>query len=261
MEFTLGVSRDELRQWSSQIDGLFDLGKREEATTLLEQAISASAEDTAYNLFFLGEAAGYLEKDRKKQKNYLLQAYHLDENDPYIVKNLGVYYLINNYERKAINLFDKAIELDPNDFETFRNKGLALSNLGREKKAMEWFARAITMNPSDYDSIRQTGISHSKLGRDMEAIEWFKKALHVNENDYDSMRQMGISLAMLGKYETSVEVLNLALSVNPNDFESKRNRHLVLRKMTGEGETFFSRILNYFGRKLALAWKHLINLL
>jgi len=255
----LGASRNELRQLSSQIDVLFDLGKREEAAALLERAISAAAGDTVYNLFFLGEAAGYLEKDRKKQKDYLLQAYQLEENDPYIVKNLGVYYLINKYERKAIKLFDKAIELDSNDFESFRNKGLALSNLGRERKAMEWFARAITMNPSDYDSIRQTGISHSKLGKDMEAIEWFKKALQVNENDYDSMRQMGISLAMLGKYEASVELLKLALSVNPNDFESKRNLHLVLRKMSGEGETFFSRMLNYFGRKLALAWKCLIN--
>ncbi|MHB8057182.1 MAG: tetratricopeptide repeat protein [Desulfuromonadaceae bacterium] len=255
----MGASRNELRELSSQIDALFDLGKREEAATLLNQAITDSAGDGAYNLFFLGEAAGYLERDIRKQKSYLLQAYQLEENDPYIVKNLGVYYLINDSERKAIKLFDKAIELDPNDFESFRNKGLALSNLGREKKAMEWFAKAVAINHLDYDAIRQTGISLSKLGKDGEAIEWFRKALAVNENDYDSMRQLGISLAMLGKYETAVGVLKLALSVNPNDYESKRNLNLVLRKMSGEGETFLSRTLNYLGRKLASAWRRLIN--
>ncbi|NTV46815.1 MAG: tetratricopeptide repeat protein, partial [Chlorobiales bacterium] len=189
----MGVSRDELRKLSSQIDSLFDLGKKEEAATLLQQALTDSADDRAYNLFFLSEAAGYLEGDRKKQRNYLLQAIQLEENDPYIVKSLGVYYLINDSERKAIKLFDKAIGLDSNDFESFRNKGLALSNLGREKKAMEWFARAIAKNPLDYDAIRQTGISLSKLGKDLEAIEWFRKALLVNENDYYSMRQLGIS--------------------------------------------------------------------
>ena len=255
----MGVSRDELRKLSSQIDSLFDLGKNEEAATILKQALADSTDDRAYNLFFLGEAAGYLEGDSKKQKSYLLQAYQLEENDPYIVKNLGVYYLINDSERKAIKLFNKAIELDPNDFESFRNKGLALSNIGREKKAMEWFARAISKNPLDYDAIRQTGVSLSKLGKDLEAIEWFRNALSVNENDYDSMRQLGISLAMLGKYETSIDLLKLALSVNPNDLESKRNLRLVIRKMTGEGETFFSKALNYLGRKLASAWRRLIN--
>jgi tetratricopeptide (TPR) repeat protein len=255
----LGASRDELRRLSSQIDYLFDLGKNEEAATLLKQALNNSADDRPYNLFFLGEAAGYLEGDSKKQKNYLLQAHQLEENDPYLVKNLGVYFLINDSERKAIKLFDKAIELDPDDFESFRNKGLALSNIGREKKAMEWFAKAISKNPLDYDAMRQTGVSLSKLGKDLEAIEWFRKALLVNENDYDSMRQLGISLAMLGKFETSVDLLKLALSVNPNDLESKRNLRLVIKKMTGEGETFLSKVLNYLGRKLASAWRRLFN--
>lgn len=252
-------SRNELRRLSSQIDALFDLGKNEEATALLQKALEDSADDRAYHLFFLGEAAGYLEGDRRKQKDYLLQAYQEEENEPYIVKNVGVYFLINDSERKAIKLFDKAIELDSDDFESFRNKGLAFSNLGREKKAMEWFARAIAKNPLDYDAMRQTGISLSKLGKDREAIEWFRKALLVNEHDYDSMRQLAISLAMLGKYEASVDLLKLALSVNPTDYESKKNLRLVIRKMTGEGETIFSKLLNYLSRKLAAAWRGLIN--
>jgi tetratricopeptide (TPR) repeat protein len=255
----LAASREELRGLSSQIDALFDLGKKDEGTALLQQALVDSADDQAYHLFFLGEAAGYVERNRKKQKTCLLQAYQLEDADPYIVKNVGVYFLINDSERKAIKLFDKAIELDPEDFESYRNKGLAYSNLGREKKGMEWFAKAIALNPLDYDAMRQTGVSLSKLGKDREAIEWYRKALSVNQNDYDSMRQLAISLAMLGKYETAVELLNLALTINPHDIESKRNLRLVVRKMTGEGETIFSRILNYLGRKLASAWRRLIN--
>lgn len=252
-------TRNELRSLSARIDTLFDLGKREEGAALLRKALLDSADDRAYQLFFLGEAAGYLERDRGKQKEYLLQAYQLEKNDPYIVKNVGVYFLLNDSERKSIKLFDRAIELDPNDFESFRNKGLAFSNLGREKKGMEWFARAISINPSDYDAMRQTGVSLSKLGRDREAIEWYRKALAVNEKDYDSMRQLAISLAMIGKYDAAIEWLNLALAVNPYDFESKRNLNLVMKKMAGEGETILSRLFNYLGRRLASVWRWLIN--
>lgn len=248
-----------LRGLSAQIDHLFDLGKREEAGALLQTALHDSAADRAYQLFFLSEAAGYLERNRGKQKEYLLQASALEAHDPFIVKSVGVYFLINGSERKAIKLFDRAIDLDPSDHESFRHKGLAYSNLGREKKAMEWFAKAVAVNPADYDALRQTGVSLSKLGKDREAIDWYRKSLVVNEKDYDSMRQLAISLAMIGNYDAAIKWLNLALAVNPNDFESKRNLRLVIKKMTGEGETMFTRLLTYLGRKLASFWRGLLN--
>ena len=110
-------------------------------------AIAESAADHPYHLFFLSEAAGYLERNRGKQKDYLLQAGAHEAHDPFIVKSVGVYFLINGSERKAIKLFDRAIDLDPSDHESFRHKGLAYSNLGREKKAMEWFTKAVAINP------------------------------------------------------------------------------------------------------------------
>lgn len=255
----MGASRNELIDLSSHIDHLFDLGKKEEGAALLQKALIDSAQDEAYHLFFSAEAAGYLERDSRQQKKSLLQAHLLAGNDPFIVKNVGVYFLINDSERKAIKFFDKAIELDPSDFESLRHKGLAFSNLGREKKGMAWFAKALALNPLDFDAMRQTGVSLSKLEKNLEAIGWFRKALAVNENDYDSMRQLAISLAMIGKYDAAVQWLNLALAVNPNDFESKRNLKLVLKKMTGEGETILSKLLNYLGRKLASAWRWLAN--
>jgi tetratricopeptide (TPR) repeat protein len=248
-----------LRGLSAQIDHLFDLGKREEAGALLQTALHDSAADRAYRLFFLSEAAGYLERNRGKQKEYLLQAGAHAADDPFIVKNVGVYFLINGSERKAIKLFDRAISLDSSDHESFRHKGLTYSNLGREKKAMEWFAKAISVNPSDYDALRQTGVSLSKLGKDREAIDWYKRSLVVNEKDYDSMRQLAISLAMIGNYDAAIKWLNLALAVNPNDFESKRNLNLVIKKMTGEGETIFTRLLTCLGRTLATFWRELLN--
>lgn len=261
MSNCLQESRSALRELSSQIDHLFDLGKKEEAAALLEKALLDSAADPAYRLFFLGEEAGFLARDRKKHKDCLLRAQQLEENDPFILKNVGVYFLLNDAERKAIKCFDRVIELDPSDHEAYRHKGLAYSNLGREKKAMEWFAKAIAIAAWDYDAMRQTGVSLSKMGKDAEAIRWYRKALSVQENDYDSLRQLAISLAMIGQYEAAIEWLDLALAVNPDDFESKRNRNLVIKKMTGADETILSRLLNYLGRRLYSVWRWCLNLL
>ncbi len=249
---------DELRSLSSQIDDLFDLGNKEAAETLLSKALIDSAHNSAYQLFFLAEVAGYLERDRKKQRENLLQAYRQDEKDPFIVRNVGVYFLLNNSERKAIGYFEKALDLDPADFAAARHMGLAFSNLGRERKAMEWYAKAISQNPRDYDAMRQSGVSLSKRGKDREAIEWYRKALTVNEKDYDSMRQLGVSLAMLGKYEAAVECMNLALIINPRDFETNRNLKLLLKKMTGEGETIFTKLLNHLGRRVGNFFRKLL---
>ncbi len=252
-------ARKELRDLSARIDTLFDLGKADEGRTLLEEALARSSDHDAYHLFFRGEAAGYLERDRKKQRDLLLRAYRLGEDDPFIVRNVGICFLLNDRERKAIRFFDRAIDLDPSGAESYRDKGLAFSNLGREKRAMAWFARALEINPLDYDAMRQTGVSLSKLGKDREAIGWYKRALDVNENDYDSMRQLAVSLAMIGKYDAAVEWLNLALAVNPRDFESRRNLVLVMKKRSGEGESPLSKLLNYLGRKISTAWKLLVS--
>lgn len=251
--------RGRLRTLSAQIDNLFDLGKKEEGAQLLREGLAVSEGDQAYHLFFKGEEAVYLKKNRRLQKECLLKAEQLDGQDPFIVKNVGVFYLLNDAERKAIKYFDRVIELDPEDYEAYRHKGLAFSNLGRETRGMEWFLKSIEKNPSDYDAMRQIGVSLSKLGEDRAAIDWFKKALAVNEADYDSIRQLGISLAMIGQYDAAIDCLQLALTVNPGDFESKRNLTLVMKKKSGEGDTLLNRLLNFIGRKVYYGWRLFLN--
>src|SRR6266568_978003 len=124
-EQTMRATIDELRSLSSQIDDLFDLGNKGAAEALLSKALVDSADNSAYQLFFLAEVAGYLERDRKKQREHLLQAYRQNEKDPFIVRNVGVYFLLNNSERKAIGYFEKALAMNPADFAAVRHMGLA----------------------------------------------------------------------------------------------------------------------------------------
>ena len=57
-----------LRDLSFEIDNLFETGRKNEASALLEEAIiKAKAIDEAYLLFFESERIGYLENDRERQ--------------------------------------------------------------------------------------------------------------------------------------------------------------------------------------------------
>lgn len=253
------ATKEEFHALSARIDHLFDLGRRDEAEPLLRHALEISALDEAYSLFFQAEAAWYLERNARKQRELVLRAYGLNRCDSFIVRSAGVWFLVNNAERKARKLFDEALSLSPNDHDAARNKGLCYSNLGSEKMAMEWYAKAIAINPSDSDAMRQTGVSLSKLGKDREAVEWYRKCLAVNAEDYDALRQLGISLAMLGNYDVSMQYLNLALAINPGDRETRINLRLVTKKMNREGETAVDRLLAHLGRKLASWWRFVLN--
>lgn len=253
------ATKEELHALSARIDHLFDLGRGVEAEPLLRHALEISALDEAYSLFFRAEAAWYLERNAKKQRELVLRAYGINRGDPFIVRSAGVWYLVNSAERKARKFFDEALSLSPNDHEAARNKGLCYSNQGSEKRAMEWYVKAIAINPSDSDAMRQFGVSLSKLGKDLEAVEWYRKCLAVNPEDYDALRQLGISLAMLGNYDLSMQYLNLALAINPNDRETRINIRLVTKKMNREGETSVDRMLAHVGRKLTSWWRLVLN--
>jgi tetratricopeptide (TPR) repeat protein len=253
------MTREDLRGLSNRIDDLFDVGRSAEAIELLDTALKASSHDKAYHLFFQGEAAWYLERNRTRQKRLLSEACNEAGDEPFLLKGFGIFLLMNDSERTAIKYFDKVLALDPADSDAMRCKGVAYSSLGRESKAMEWYGKALELNPQDSDALRQTGVSLSKLGKEREALDWYKKALAINEQDYDAMRQMGISLAMLEDYDLAIKCLHLALNVNPDDIESKRNLRLVLKKQSGEGESFFSRIAGRLLRKLLYFWRRLFN--
>lgn len=254
-----GMPRGDLRELSNRIDDLFDVGRSDEAVELLNSALAASSNDKAYHTFFQGEAAWYLERNRTRQKRLLSEACSLAGDEPFLLKGFGIFLLMNDSERTAIKYFDKVLALDSADTDAMRCKGVAYSSLGKETKAMEWYGKALALNPQDSDAMRQTGVCLSKLGKEREAMEWYKKALAVNEQDYDAMRQLGISLAMLEDYDLAIKCLQLALNVNPNDIESKRNLRLVLKKQSGEGESFFSRIVGHLVRKLLYFWRRLFN--
>lgn len=252
------MQREELRKLARRIDDLFDLGKVEEGTELLEKALSESASDEAYNYYFKAEAAGYIDDNYNELGNLLKLAAEKDPDDPFILLGLGTYQLMTDKVWTAVRTFDKLLAKHPDDHDALRCMGIAHSRLDRDRKALKFYAQAIAINPNDSDSMRQSGVSLSKLGEDREALEWFRKALQINELDYDAMRQLGISLAMLDDLQGAREWLLMAQAINPKDYETRLNLALVNKKIRGE-ETWLEKMTIKLGRWMNRIWCRVLD--
>jgi tetratricopeptide (TPR) repeat protein len=223
---------------SSEIERLFDIGSNSEAITLLDRMI-VEAEDPAYALFFMGEAAGYLHYDLNAQQDFLSQAIDLKPEDPFLLRSMGVCQILLRREDKSLSWFERALRRDSRDYLCYRYIGLAYSNLDYERRAIDWYKRALSLRNDDYDSLRQIGISYSKMGRDSDSIKWYEEALAVNPHDYDAMRQMGVSLAGLGRLEEAFDWLQKSHAVNSEDRETRKNLRIVTTMLQRE-RGFFS---------------------
>ena len=259
MKSNMRMTREELRDMSSTIDNLMDLGKKEEAEALLNQALDASTHDQAYHLFFQAETALYLDKDHRQREYLLKNGLKEAPEDAFLMRNLGGGYLMDDRFAKARRLFEKALEIEPNDADTLRDLGLLSSAKGHESRAIQWFQKALAVKPDDNDSLRQIGVCYSKLGNDQEAICWFHRALGCQDQDYDAMRQMGISHAMLKDYDSAISWLDRAIEINPGDLDSRRNLRLVKQKQSGKGVTFVDAIMVRLVRRCSLAWRRLVD--
>lgn len=249
----------ELQRIAGEIDDLFDLGRIEEGTALLEQTLETTVAIPAYQAYFKAEAAWYLQRSSKEQGRLLQEAANLAPNDPFLQRGIGVWQLMSGKVWSAVRTFDKVLALDHNDADTLRCMGIAHSRLDRDRKAIRFYQAALAINPNDGDALRQIGVSWSKLGEDHEALDWFRRALVVNEQDYDAMRQLGISLAMLNDLDGAMEWLRLAQAVNPQDYETRLNMALVLKKQRGE-ETWLERFSIRLGRWFNRIWGKLLDL-
>ena len=125
------------------------------AERLLHQALENSASDPAYHFFFKAEEAGYFRKDDRTRERLLLEGLKVSPDDPFLLRNLGIGYLIDKRLNKARRYLEAALKADPRDADTLRCLGLLASMKWKESKAVNLYRQALKIDPEDYDAMRQ----------------------------------------------------------------------------------------------------------
>lgn len=98
----------------------------------------------------------------------------------------GVYKVLNEDYKGAIENFTQAIRLNPNDAQAYSNKGLAHAALGDQQGAMEDFNQALRLDPQLTTTYYNRGFIRANLQDYQGAIEDFNQAIRFNPNDADT---------------------------------------------------------------------------
>ncbi|WP_245526314.1 tetratricopeptide repeat protein [Nitratifractor salsuginis] len=124
-----------------------------------------------------------LEKgDNLEAKKALQSALILDENNPEILRRLGVVYMNMNDYSDARKTYEKLLELDPNDDLAHGSLANALHKLGEEEAALREHHEALRLDPDYAPHHYNYANTLYDLGRREEALAEYRKALELDSD-------------------------------------------------------------------------------
>lgn len=217
----------EFRKVSEEIDKLFQSGKEDEVFLLIDKAIIESKHNKAYQLFFEGEQAHYLQ-DFDLAFEKASQALTLQPTDPFLLKACGVALSILGQFEESINYFNQSLKIKPDDYHTLRSKGVLLSKIDRLEEAIDFFNQALKINPDDNLSLLIKGNVLSNLGKPKEAVKLVDQALKIMPESYHALSNKGNILTKLGKPKDAIKQYDQALKIKPSDKKILRSKSIAL---------------------------------
>ena len=155
----------------------------------------------------------------------------LDEKAWY---NIGLLYVDDKQEGKALEAFEKAIEINPNyqkaSFQINLLEGSAtLTNptlrtaihMYKQRKYQEGLDETYNIKAADVDAevLYWRGNFLKKLNKKNEAIEQYNQAIGLDDNHNEARAQLGILHFRKKNYAEAYEHLSKAAESNPDDHE------------------------------------------
>ena len=192
------------------------------AESLLTQALEIE-ENNPHVLRFLGIIYAQ-RQDYLKALNYLEKALKLDPQNGMAHSNLGnVHFELRQFER-ALDAYDNAIKLAPNYGEAWSNKGNALYELERFEEALEHHDRAIKLNPTFAEAWSNKGLVLNTLKDFKNALVHHDKAISFRPLSAKLWINKGLTYSGLEQHQDALALYEKAIAINPNLAESWTNK-------------------------------------
>lgn len=157
-----------------------------------------------------------LKKEEEEEEENLRKAVEMNPQNPFVLLDLGRFYVTSKNYTKLLELSKKMLALAPNDKLPFLFLGDAYANLDRYEEAEEAYLKAIEIDPNYESGYALLGNLYNELNKSREAIQMYKKYLNIS-NKYDE--DINIKLVKLymniSDYYTAYEILKVVLYVNP----------------------------------------------
>jgi tetratricopeptide (TPR) repeat protein len=139
---------------------------------------------------------------------------------PFLMNNLGVYYLSIGQARTSIPFFTHALQALPDHAITHANLGYALTMSGSPELGITFLREALRIKPDDLGARMNHAFALTRLGFHQEALDELRDAISATPTNHrillsSGLYYRGMALEALGRYEEALSMFQNALELNP----------------------------------------------
>ena len=129
--------------------------------------------------------------------------------------NLGVAYMNEEFQAKALAEFQAAAQADPHSATAIANAGITLLYLRRTAEAIQALNKALELEPDDAAAWYSLGITLYSDAQTAQALDAFRHAETLAPHDADTHYFMGTMRSALGQFGPASAEFEKALQFNP----------------------------------------------
>jgi tetratricopeptide (TPR) repeat protein len=210
-----GQNKSYVNKYDTVLDPLFDKGKGDEIVSFLEKKLKSNPKDVDA-LRYLAYTHLHLTKKIDLVRKYYNEALAITPNCSACFMNIGISYLQENDEKKAIDCFDKAIRLDPENAYYYGLRGKLKSQLGQNTSAFMDLNKAVELSPNDPDMYAERSKFNSKCGYFFPAISDINKAIELcpKERLHAAYFERSEIYSLSAKYTEAIVDLDKAIELD-----------------------------------------------
>jgi Tfp pilus assembly protein PilF len=206
---------------------VWQLDRKPEARTLLEQALALSPDDPQL-LAAYGEMLHELSEPRLALDAFL-RLLALDNSSPDVWNAAAVCFQETDQPASAIEFYLRALSLRPDYPEALNNLGVVLTHEHDTASAIDHFHHALALNPTYAGCHSNLGVAHRARLDYNAAVASFAEAYRLNPTSPDIAGSYGEILSLL-YLPHATDLLRTALDLRPTDPEKHFNLALDLLK-------------------------------
>jgi tetratricopeptide (TPR) repeat protein len=174
------------------------LNKKSEAIEYSKSALKLNPKSIGPRIIL-----GTIYSDEGKNRlalDYLESAYLDDNENPFLLYNLGVLYIRLKKIDKAIQYLEKSIHFNQSQFDAYINLSICQFSTGIFRESLTNIDRALALEPGQLNALSHKGEILRFFGDTLDAMELFNRCLAKDPDNFISLK--GIALCNL--YEGNV---------------------------------------------------------
>ncbi|MBW2058333.1 MAG: tetratricopeptide repeat protein, partial [Deltaproteobacteria bacterium] len=139
-----------------------------------------------------------------------------DPKNTVAMNGLGVLYLENGTNDKALEVLEGAAEINPSDPLIRNNLGIAYERIGEYEKSEEQYQRALSLSPGHYEARINLSNLYAKRGDFQKAIRTLRLLVEERPGDAFLYFRLGVVCEEAGRFDEAIGSYMRSMELRPH---------------------------------------------